>query len=151
MINNGVHRTRERKRTEFPNLVPQYFLNSKGVLEESPILKNTQEMINSAEYTRLDDIYDRMLEIHRSQNPQYNEGELEVFEREKAEDDLDRLMELDRIRAEYAQSAPEVADMSHSEMVAHVNSKIKAHNEKIKKIKEGEPEDEKTPPEPKSE
>ncbi len=148
-VNKGFHRVRERKQSTFDRMVPQYFLNSKGQLEESPIQKDTQELINSVEYTRLDEIYDRMLDINNELHYQFNGGDM-VVEREAVEDDLSRLLELDDIKSRYAQDNPEVMGMSHSEMLKYVNSKLDKANQKIKEYKENK-NNEETPPKPKSE
>lgn len=133
-VNKGVHRVRERSATSFDSMVPQYFLNTQGELEESPLMKDSQKIIDSAEYTRLDEIYDRMLLLN--QRPVVDDGSNEVFEREKLEDRLQLFREVDAIRDEYAVENPDVADMTHNEIYDYINNKVKQQNEKIKEYKE---------------
>lgn len=135
MINDKVYRSRERKPTEFSPLEPQYFLNDKGVLEESPIMRNTQEIIDSAEYTKLDELYDRLLAVGR-EKIYYPEGSDVVIERERYESDLDRILELDSMRDRYAADNPEVQGMSHSQLRDYINNKLTEANKKIKEINE---------------
>lgn len=130
-VNKGFHRTRERVQTSFERMVPQYFLNQKGMLEESPILKDTQEQINSVEYTHLEEIYDRMLEFEAQQRYVFNGGDM-VQEREVLEDDLSKLIALDEMRDRYAVDNPDVVGMSHAEVVKYLKGKLDKANQKIK-------------------
>lgn len=136
-VNKGVARVRPRSQRSFSNLVPEYFLNKQGKLEESPLPKDTQKIIESAEYTRLDEIYDQMLEIGRANAP-YVEGREAVEVREGFEDDLSLMLELDALRDRYSLENPEVANMTHSEMRSHIEKKLRDANEHIEKIKKGE-------------
>lgn len=137
MINNALHRVRERKQSEFSPLEKQYFLNNKNHLEESPIMRNTQELVDSAEYTRLDEIYDQMKAIHAKQNPQINEGDEIVLERERMESHLDALLELEKIREQYAAENPDVRGMSQEDVYKYITGKVKKHNEIIENIRKG--------------
>lgn len=134
-VNKGFHRTRERVQSSFDRMVPQYFLNQKGMLEESPILKDTQEQINSVEYTHLEEIYDRMLEIEAQQRYVFNGGDM-VQEREALEDDLSKLIALDEIRDRYATENPDIIGMSHSDVVKYLKGKLDKANLKIKDYNE---------------
>lgn len=131
MVNNKYWRTGERKSVSFERMQPQYFLNKQGRLEESPIMIDTQEKINSVEYTKLDEIYDKFLIMDRERNSVYDGGEM-VVERESLEDDLSRMMEIDAIRDRYATENTEVANMSIGDMINYVNGKLSAKNDEIK-------------------
>lgn len=138
----------------FERMLPQYFVNDKGFLEESPILRDTQAVIDSAEYTQLDAIYDRMLDLMSVKFNNIVEGEDIVHEREAHETKLDALLELDRIREEYSQYDPAVASMSHAELAKHIKGKIDDSNKKIKEHIDKRKEKENNapnPPQPKGE
>lgn len=132
-VNNGFHRTRERVQSKFDRMVPQYFLNQKGQLEESPIMKDTQELINSVEYTHIEEIYDRLLEIESAMHQVFNGGDM-VQEREAIEDDLSRLIEFDSIREKYASENPDIVGMDHKQVVKYVTDKLDNANRKIKEF-----------------
>lgn len=133
--NNGYHRTRERVQQSFDKNVPQYFVNTKGKLERSPIDKDMQALIDSAEYTSLDDIYDRMLVINSTMNSGVDNGASAVMEREGFEDDLSRMLEIDALRDKYAMENPDVANMTHAQMREYIGRKLDDANKHIEKIK----------------
>lgn len=97
-----------------------------------------QEIIDSAEYTKLDSIYDAMLDIHCN-NMLVNDDNDIVMEREGFEDDLSQMLRFDEIRDRYAQENPDVASMSHREVVEYLRVKVDTAEKVIKdKIKEKE-------------
>lgn len=130
-INPSFYRDRERKQTTFDRMVPQYFLNSKGQLEESPIMVDTQEKINSVVYTRLDEIYDKFLAINNEMHTVHNGGDM-IVEREALEDDLSLLIEFDNMKNRYASDNPEVAGMDFLQMHKYVTNKLNTANDNIK-------------------
>lgn len=150
-VNPSLSRVRKAKASTFSREVPQYFVNDKNQLEESPIKKDVQKIIDSAEYTSLAEIYDKYLLLEASCYAHLDEGEDLVHAREGFESDIETFRELDAIRERYGAENPEVLGMSNAEMYNYITEKIALANKRIEEIKGGYNNGKQTENEPKSE
>lgn len=136
-VNPSLSRVRKAKASTFSREVPQYFVNDKNQLEESPIKKDVQKIIDSAEYTSLSEIYDNYLLLEASRFAHIDEGEDLVHAREGFESDIDMFRELDEMRERYAAENPEVLGMSNADLFNYITEKIDFANKRIEEIKGG--------------
>lgn len=120
----------DRKQQEFSPLVDEYYLDRNGILQVKPVQRDQQAMIESVEYTKLDEIYDAFLNSGLG-SPQFVIDGL-IQEREDYFSELDLLNSVDQLFDSYKQEYGIKGDLSKAELYGLIKERAETAQNEIK-------------------
>ena len=129
------HRSKPRKQTRISKYVDEYYLSKDNKLLKKDIQRDQHEFIQAQEYTNVDEIHDKLLDMTIYEGFYNNESDVVHEERERELSKLDILLEADRLVEQYA-AENGIDNPTAAKVKKHLDAKVKMHNEKITELKE---------------
>lgn len=120
----------DRKQQEFSPLVDEYYLDRNGILQLKPVQRDQQAMIESVEYTKLDEIFEAFLNSGLKSSKVVIDSLIQ--DREDYFSELDLLNSVDELFDSYKQEYGIKGDLSKAELYGLIKSRADEAQNEIK-------------------